>query len=177
MRAERRLWQSIQALPDAERDWLFAQLGNWPPFRAFLESRHVAARNAGHTIVIFDGGSKGNPGPGYGSYSFQLNGGLPSMARVEFGEMTNNEAEYEALIAALEDLHARLVADGISPLQHQVTVRGDSRLVINQVTGAWKARDPRMLLRRNRAREILARFGRVSVEKVAREQIVEVLGH
>jgi ribonuclease HI len=177
MGVEHELWQSIQALPDTQRDWLFTQLRDWYPFRAFLASSRPDASVASHTTVVFDGGSRGNPGPGYGSYSLQPNGGQPSIARVEFGEITNNEAEYETLIAALEDLYARLLAEGITPRQHRVTVQGDSRLVINQVTGAWKARDPRMLLRRNRARKILASFGEVSIEKVDRDQVVAILGH
>jgi ribonuclease HI len=173
----RELWRLIQALSDEDRNWLFAQLSDWPPFQGYLKSRQPGAGNVGHSTVIFDGGSRGNPGPGYGSYSLQFLDEPPQVSRLEFGEMTNNEAEYETLIRALEDLLGRLTAIGTDPRQHQVTVQGDSRLVINQVTGAWKARDPRMLLRRNRAREILGNFGKVSVKKIDREEILEVLGH
>ena len=91
--------------------------------------------------------------------------------------MTNNEAEYEALIQALEDLRGRLAAMGRDPLQTDVIVLGDSQLVINQVTGVWRARDPRMLQRRNRVRELLQSFGTVSFARRGREDIEEILGH
>jgi ribonuclease HI len=62
-------------------------------------------RAAPDYIVIFDGGSRGNPGPGYGSYRLRTRDGREDVRRLEFGEaMTNNEAEYRTLIAALDDL-------------------------------------------------------------------------
>ena len=56
--------------------------------------------------IVFDGGSKGNPGIGYGSYRIQPEGGPWSEPyRLEFGDkVTNNEAEYRSLIAAFEHL-------------------------------------------------------------------------
>ena len=172
------VWQSIRALSDNDRTWLFAQLADWPPFQRFLASRHKGTDHAWRPTVVFDGGSRGNPGPGYGSYALQFGDEPPQVAHLEFEEeMTNNEAEYEALIRALEDLRGRLTAMGAAPRQCEVTVHGDSRLVINQVTGAWKARDPRMLQRRNRVRELLRSFGSVSFEERGREEIEKVLGH
>ena len=50
---------------------------------------------------------------------------------------SNNEAEYEALLAELKDvwdMGAR-----------EVEVYSDSRLVVNQVQGSFEARDPRMM--------------------------------
>lgn len=172
------VWKSIRALSDNDRTWLFAQLANWPPFQRFLASREGGAGSVCRSVVVFDGGSRGNPGPGYGSYALQLGTEPPQVVHLEFGkEMTNNEAEYEALIRALEDLRERLTAIGADPRQCEVTVCGDSRLVINQVTGAWKAREPRMLRRRNRVRELLQSFGSVSFEEKGRGEIEEILGH
>jgi len=174
----RQVWTSIRALSDNDRCWLFAQLADWLPFQRFLASRDKSIGDVGPPTVVFDGGSRGNPGPGYGSYALQFGDEPPQVVHLEFGqEMTNNEAEYEALIRALEDLRGRLTAMGANPQQCEVTVRGDSRLVINQVTGAWKARDPRMLQYRNRVRELLRSLGRVSFEERVREEIEGVLGH
>jgi len=178
MDVRRELWEFIQALPDSDRDWLFAKLTGWSSFKEFLVSRQQGGDIVAELTVIFDGGSHGNPGAGYGSYALQFGTDSPQVVHVEFGEaMTNNEAEYEALIRALEDLIERLTATGDDPSQYGVAVQGDSRLVINQVTGAWKAKDPRMLHRRNLVRERLRRFGQVSLQKHRREEIVEVLGH
>src|SRR5690242_11228135 len=55
--------------------------------------------------LIFDGGSIGNPGRGYGSYQVSVRGKAEPVQRLEFaGTSTNNEAEYATLIAALEAL-------------------------------------------------------------------------
>ena len=145
-------------------------------------------------VLIFDGGSRGNPGPGYGSYALIRPTGsadLPELAepsalsarsadvvRLDFGaRMTNNEAEYDTLIAALEDLIARITQAGRNPAEFSVEVRGDSRLVINQVSGAWKARDERMRTRRDRVRELLDRFGSYELRLQPRQESVRLLGH
>jgi ribonuclease HI len=172
------LWESIQALTGEDRKWLFAQLAGWLPFQHFLASRQMGVGSLGPPTVVFDGGSRGNPGPAYGTYALQFGDEPPQMSHLEFeNEMTNNEAEYEVLIRSLEDLRGRIAAMGAEPRQYEVVVQGDSRLVINQVTGAWKARDPRMLQRRNRVRELVRSFGRVSFQQRQREEIEKVLGH
>ncbi len=178
MNIRHELWEYIQALPDSDRDWLFGELSNWSLFQDFLASHQQSASIVGELTVVFDGGSRGNPGASYGSYALRFGSDPPQIVRLEFEEvMTNNEAEYEALIRALEDLIERLTAMGSDPSQHGVAVQGDSRLVINQVTGTWKAKDPRMLHRRNLVRAMLQRFGQVSLQKKGREEIVEALGH
>jgi len=100
------------------------------------------------------------------------------VVRLDFGaRMTNNEAEYDTLIAALEDLIARITQAGRNPAEFSVEVRGDSRLVINQVSGAWKARDERMRTRRDRVRELLDRFGSYELRRQPRQESVRLLGH
>lgn len=130
-------------------------------------------------VLIFDGGSKGNPGPGYGSYAL-LNGhnGDKQPQRLQFGEMmTNNEAEYDTLIAALEKLLEELQKRGEEPAQKVLEVRGDSRLVLQQIQGLWKAKDERMRERRDRALRLLRRFGRFQLKEVPRSESVAILGH
>jgi ribonuclease HI len=175
----REVWRYIQSLSEEDRNWLFARLADWPAFQRFLQARrHTHGGWAGHATIVFDGGSRGNPGPGYGSYALRFDEGMPQVRHLAFQvDMTNNEAEYEALIQALQGLRRRLSAMGHDPRQYDVTVLGDSQLVINQVTGVWKARDPRMLQRRDRVRELLPSFGHVVFEKRRREEIEDVLGH
>ena len=73
---------------------------------------------------------------------------------------SNNEAEYEALIARLKtalDFGAR-----------DMKVYSDSRLVVNQVQGRFEARDSRMKEYLRVAKQIMAKFGTTSVTQVSR---------
>jgi ribonuclease HI len=135
-------------------------------------------RVATRLILHFDGGSRGNPGPGYGSYVL-LRGRREVLRRArEFGpSLTNNEAEYEALLAGLADALKWLQREGIDPGHVTLEVRGDSQLVIRQLQGVWKAREPRMAALRDRALALLRRFGRYDLRQVPRRRSVEVLGH
>ncbi|MBK8050566.1 MAG: reverse transcriptase-like protein [Anaerolineales bacterium] len=128
--------------------------------------------------LIFDGGSKGNPGFGYGSYALRWPGQAQQIVQLQFGNgVTNNEAEYDTLIAALEAVHKRLLDGGADPATARLEIRGDSQLVINQVTGEWKCTDERMRTRRDRVRELLRTFGAWQLTHQGREHSVRVLGH
>jgi ribonuclease HI len=129
--------------------------------------------------LIFDGGSLGNPGPGYGSYVVIHNpDGRQRIQRLNFREeMTNNEAEYQALIAALEDLLQTLRSAGHQPSGLSLEVRGDSRLVLNQVEGIWKTRKPHLMPLCDRARELLGQWGSFTLTWQARARSEEALGH
>jgi len=130
-------------------------------------------------VLIFDGGSKGNPGPGYGSYALRRKqDGKQWLIRLDFGRrMTNNEAEYESLIGGLQGLIERIELADRSPKDFSLEIRGDSKLVLNQVKGTWKAKDGRMRLLRNRARELLAHFKASQLIHHDREESVRILGH
>jgi ribonuclease HI len=125
--------------------------------------------------IVFDGGSLGNPGRGYGSYRLRLGDGPWSAAvRLELGSrVTNNEAEYRTLIAGLEDLVARLP----DPANATVEVLGDSQLVLNQVAGRWKVRAGNLVADHARARLLLARFGQAHLVWQPRAESVALLGH
>jgi ribonuclease HI len=130
-------------------------------------------------VITFDGGSKGNPGWGYGSYNIhRVADGAERLERVEFGDgYTNNEAEYDSLIAALEDLIGRIEEAGRRPGEFRLEVRGDSALVIHQIQGRWQARDTRMAARRDTARALLDRFAGAELKAHPRAESVRVLGH
>lgn len=130
-------------------------------------------------VLIFDGGSRGNPGRGYGSYAItRVRDGAQRLERLELGdEYTSNEAEYDTLIAALQDLIGRIEEAGRHPQEFALEIRGDSALVINQVRGTWKANEPRMKERRDRCLRLLRRFGTIALKAQPREESVRVLGH
>ncbi len=129
-------------------------------------------------VLHFDGGSRGNPGPGYGSYVVLRDSCEVRRRCLEFGpRMTNNEAEYEALIAGLQDVLSWLQGQGLDPHQATLEIRGDSQLVLRQVQGTWKAREPRMAALRDRALALLRRFRSYTLRQVPRARSVKLLGH
>jgi len=130
-------------------------------------------------LLVFDGGSKGNPGPGYGSYAItRTKDGAQRLERLDLGDnYTNNEAEYDTLIAALADLIGCIEEAGRQPQEFAIEVRGDSALVIHQLQGKWKVREPRMQDRRDKCFRLLRRFGAVELRTQPREESVRILGH
>jgi ribonuclease HI len=148
-------------------------------------------------IILFDGGSIGNPGKGYGSYALKNNLAKvgfehstktqkPSqgsaqgwqITRLNFGDnTTNNEAEYATLMQALDDLHSRIERADRLPQEFSIEIRGDSLLVINQVSGEWKSKDDRMRSLRDAVRKQIGRFKANRLVQHPREESVRVLGH
>jgi ribonuclease HI len=129
-------------------------------------------------VIIFDGGSKGNPGQGYGSYALRWPGAQQQIVKLRFGnQITNNEAEYDTLIAALEAVSKRLQDNGAAPATAKLDIRGDSLLVINQVVGKWQCKEERLQMRRERVRKLLQNFGTWRLTHHDRANSVEVLGH
>jgi ribonuclease HI len=118
--------------------------------------------SGGRAHVYFDGASRGNPGPAaIGWVVVTGDGGIVSEGNDRIGTATNNRAEYEALIRALE-----VATDhGFD----SVEVRGDSELIVKQVRGEYDANDPDLRERRVRVRELLSRFGEWSLDHVPRE--------
>jgi ribonuclease HI len=174
------LLDAIAALPEAERRELLARLRERYPeddAPALQQGRLPLSDWTGPVdyLIVFDGGSHGNPGPGYGSYVIFDARGEGRPVRLEFpGEVTNNEAEYQTLLAALRDLQRRV---GNSSGQLALKILGDSRLVIQQVSGAWQTKEPRLRALRN---EVLAELGRFKAYRLAyqpREDTLKVLGH
>ena len=144
-----------------------------------LRSANTRKKQAPDYVLIFDGGSKGNPGWGYGSYLIRrVQDGAERLQRIELGNgYTNNEAEYDTLIAALKDLSQRIEAAHRSPSEFSIEIRGDSELVIKQLLGKWKAQDPRMRDRRDQGRQLLEKFGSFTLIAHPRQESVNVLGH
>jgi ribonuclease HI len=133
-----------------------------------------AVRDADYTLV-FDGGSLGNPGKGYGSYEVLTPDGSIAARQLEFGDgMTNNQAEFRAVIAGLEDLLSRLGADAAAA---SLAVRGDSQLVVRGLAGEWKVKHPGLLPLHRQAGELLRRFGSVDLAWHPRRESVRAFGH
>ena len=128
--------------------------------------------------IVFDGGSRGNPGQGYGSYALDWPGNPREVERLTFGDQaTNNEAEYDTLIAALEDVRDRVADLKIDPRLATLSIWGDSLLVCNQVRGKWACKEPRLQARLKRVKDLLSSFGESQLHHHPRDKSVDILGH
>ncbi len=135
-------------------------------------------RTEPHYTLTFDGGSKGNPGRGYGSYEIRACDDRFRVERLEYGDnMTNNEAEYQTLIAGLNDILATLRKVDKDPKAYRVRVRGDSQLVIRQLNNEYRVRHAGMQQLYARAKAAAENFQSVQFIWHARANSVRTLGH
>ena len=121
----------------------------------------VEPDRGGRVHAYFDGASRGNPGPGAVGWVLVSGDGIVAENGETIGRVTNNQAEYEALLAVLE----AAVDFGFD----EIEIRGDSQLVEKQVKGAWDTNDPELREKRVRVRELLERFDDWSLTHVPRE--------
>jgi ribonuclease HI len=78
-------------------------------------------------------------------------------------KMSNNVAEYAALIAVLEWFIEQ------ESLEAEILVKGDSQLVINQMFRTWKIKEGLYIELAHRARELLSRFKNIRGEWISRD--------
>jgi ribonuclease HI len=85
----------------------------------------------------FDGSAKPNPGiMKIGGYIEDENGKIIYKFSTELGDGTNNRAEYLALYSLCTILEQYQI--------EEIDIQGDSQLVVNQVNGEWKCKDPQL---------------------------------
>ena len=110
-----------------------------------------------------DGGARGNPGPAAVGYRIEDEAGavLDESGRA-IGVSTNNEAEYRALITALE----RAAALGAT----EVEVRSDSELLMRQMTGRYRVKSPHLRALWDEAQRAADGFERVRYIEVRRAE-------
>lgn len=113
--------------------------------------------------AYFDGGARGNPGPaGYGVYIVDDQQGVLAELSGALGVATNNVAEYQGLIAALQWAADRNMTS--------IAIKGDSQLLIEQMKGNYKVKNEGLKPLYLRARMLVMQIGDVSFEHVRREQ-------
>ncbi len=114
-------------------------------------------------IAHIDGASRGNPGPAaYAVVMESADGSRITGFSEYFGEATNNVAEYQALLAALEY--------ALRNHYLRIHVQTDSELLARQLTGVYKVKSPALKLLRERAQQMIARLASFSIEHVPREK-------
>ena len=113
--------------------------------------------------AYFDGGSRGNPGlAGWGAYIVDDDGTVVAELSGALGVATNNVAEYNGLIAALQ-----WAADNdVTAL----AVKGDSLLLVEQMRGNYKVKNEGLKPLHMRARMLVMQIGNVSFAHVPREK-------
>jgi ribonuclease HI len=113
-------------------------------------------------IAHIDGGSRGNPGPaGYGVRFTDPHGAVVAELSEAIGVATNNVAEYRGLLAALRYAKEQGYAS--------LTIRSDSLLLVCQMRGEYKVKNPGLQVLHAEARRLVWDLGRVRFEHVRRE--------
>ena len=130
-------------------------------------------------LITCDGGSRGNgaTNQGYGSYVISTRDGQKEILRLDLGTATNNEAEYQTLIAALKDLGGRIQRADRAPSGYSLLAHTDSQLMVGQLTQSWKIKAANLRPLVDEAAALIQAFGRCDLVKVPRDEIVRVLGH
>jgi len=112
--------------------------------------------------VNIDGGARGNPGPAaYGVVVRDAKGEIIAELAEYLGNQTNNFAEYSGLLAALE----YAVREKIPT----VKVFSDSELLVKQMKGQYRVKSPGLLELYDRARALVRKLERFSIDHVLRE--------
>ena len=113
-------------------------------------------------VAYIDGGARGNPGPaGYGVRIEDAHGALVEEFSNSIGVATNNVAEYNGLLAAL-----RYALDR----GHRVVrVRSDSELLVKQMRGEYRVKNPGLQALHQEAQRLIGEFDKVTFEHVRRE--------
>lgn len=113
--------------------------------------------------IYSDGGARGNPGPaGIGVVIFDDQGKIIKKIKRYIGETTNNQAEYQAILAGLKaakELKAK-----------QVKCYLDSELVVKQMNGEYKVKDQNLALIFIKIWNLQHDFEKISFNHIRREK-------
>ncbi len=121
----------------------------------------AASPPGSHLIAHIDGGARGNPGPaGYGVFITDQAGHKVASLSEYLGHQTNNYAEYQGLLAALD----YALQNGHKALQ----VVADSELLVKQIRGEYKVKSPALLELYQSARKRIAQLEWFSIQHVLR---------
>jgi ribonuclease HI len=131
------------------------------PSRNLFSSTH--AKTPQHYLIAHsDGGARGNPGPaGYGVVIQDETGRKVTALSHYLGHQTNNFAEYQGLIAALE----YAIENGHKALK----VVSDSELLVRQIKGIYKVKNATLQELHARAKQLIAQLEWFSIDHALRE--------
>src|SRR5215467_2865740 len=131
--------------------------------KLFADTETPSTRLEGAHTANIDGAARGNPGPAAYGVVLRRPDGAPLESLGKYiGRLTNNAAEYYALIAALD----YAAANGIRRLR----VLSDSQLIVNQMKGLYKVKHPDLRPLHERAKKQAAALESFTIQYVPREQ-------
>lgn len=120
-------------------------------------------------IIYTDGGSRGNPGKAAIGVVFKDDKGhLVKKYSKEIGVKTNNEAEYEALIFALQKARHLFGKERIKTLD--IEIRTDSELAARQLNGRYKIEEERLFPLFIKLWNLKIDFGKIAFKEIPRSQ-------
>jgi len=111
--------------------------------------------------IYIDGAARGNPGNSGIGVLIRETKDKNREVKKYLGTKTNNQAEYTALITALES------ANDLK--ERQIKIFTDSLLVANQINGIWKVRHPEIITLNKKAKQLLQNFKNITIQHIPRE--------
>ncbi len=112
--------------------------------------------------IFFDGGSRGNPGPSAAAFvAYDEEGKKIVQKAKSLGNITNNVAEYNGLLLALETLEETDIK--------KIIICTDSKLVFSQVKGLWKVKNEKIAILLHKVRKKLTKYEAVDLRLIPRE--------
>ncbi len=117
-------------------------------------------------VIYTDGGADPNPGPGAIGVVIKNEAGetVDTISR-SVGVVTNNQAEYMAVIAALE----KALSAGVE----EVVMFADSQLVVRQLNGQYKVRNQQLKPFFDKVLVLKSKFRKFSITHIPREMNAE----
>ena len=113
-----------------------------------------------HVNIYTDGGSRGNPGPAAIAFLIQSDdGAIQKFYSKYIGIHTNNQAEYKALIIALQFILEK---------SEEITCYLDSELVVKQINGIYSVKNKELRTLWNEVKELTNCFKRIIFINVPR---------
>ncbi len=114
--------------------------------------------------IYIDGGARGNPGPGGAGVVISTadDNTVIHESGIFLGRVTNNSAEYRALLAGMEaaaDLGAA-----------EAEIFSDSELLVRQMTGKYRVKNERLQVLHEKARQLQSRFAKCEYNHIRREK-------
>ncbi len=129
-----------------------------------MEPSAVSSSGRRKLVIFTDGAARGNPGPSASGYMVFENGKLVKKYAFYNGSATNNTAEYNAIIAALE-----WCVENVSDTHSTwITLNSDSELVVRQMKGEYKTKSDLLKALHNKADELAGALGNVEFANLRR---------
>ena len=123
--------------PAVDPEILANLLGASDPPTQSVDSAQSTELRGELVFVHTDGACRGNPGPSGAGWVFsEPDGQIFRRGKAFIGRATNNEAEYVAVILALED--------GLKQGFENIRLHADSELLVKQVNGIYRVKNPRI---------------------------------